>query len=269
MREPRAAVEAIELAPGQTCRWDGRFRVTLAAGGAAGTLQAARCRRPGGLRCRDPSAGAGGAGHRPARPAVVLARRAARAGRTDLAPVRCRSGPFGYDGRGTMRLHALNGACGSAVHAGECCFKARPAYLSSGMRRGMPPLAPPAGSGDEAHTVNNFSKNLALWVIIGLLLIALFNLFQSPTSRGPQTSLAFSDFLSEVQGGRVSDVVIQGDQISGRFSDGRVVQHLCPERSRAGLAPDQRPAYGSPPCPSTTACRRCSACWSPGSRCCC
>ena len=69
--------------------------------------------------------------------------------------------------------------------------------------------------------MNNFSKNLALWVIIGLLLIALFNLFQSPTSRGPQTSLAFSDFLSEVQGGRVSDVVIQGEQISGRFSDGR------------------------------------------------
>mgnify|MGYP002140544122 CR=1 FL=1 len=45
--------------------------------------------------------------------------------------------------------------------------------------------------------------------IIGLLLIALFNLFQGPSSRGPQTSLAFSDFLSEVQSGRVTDVVIQ------------------------------------------------------------
>jgi cell division protease FtsH len=76
--------------------------------------------------------------------------------------------------------------------------------------------------------VNNFSKNLALWVIIGLLLIALFNLFQSPTSRGPQTSLAFSDFLSEVQAGRVSDVTIQGEQISGHFSDGRSFSTFAP-----------------------------------------
>ena len=67
--------------------------------------------------------------------------------------------------------------------------------------------------------MNNFGKNLALWVIIGLLLIALFNLFQGPTTRGPQTSLAFSDFLSEVQSGRVTDVVIQGDSISGHFQD--------------------------------------------------
>ena len=67
-----------------------------------------------------------------------------------------------------------------------------------------------------------------MWVIIGLLLIALFNLFQSPTSRGPQTSLAFSDFLSEVQSGRVGDVVIQGDQISGHFSDGRAFSTYAP-----------------------------------------
>jgi len=69
--------------------------------------------------------------------------------------------------------------------------------------------------------VNNFSKNLALWVIIGLLLIALFNLFQGPSSHGPTSSLAFSDFLSEVQLGRVSDVTIQGNSISDHFSDGR------------------------------------------------
>jgi cell division protease FtsH len=76
--------------------------------------------------------------------------------------------------------------------------------------------------------VNNFSKNLALWVIIGLLLIALFNLFQSPSSRGPQTSLAFSDFLAEVESGRVSDVTIQGDSISGHFSDGRSFTTYAP-----------------------------------------
>ncbi|BCX19672.1 MAG: ATP-dependent zinc metalloprotease FtsH [Geminicoccaceae bacterium] len=76
--------------------------------------------------------------------------------------------------------------------------------------------------------MNNFSKNLALWVIIGLLLIALFNLFQSPSTRGPQTSLAFSDFLAEVQAGRVADVVIQGNSISGHFADGRLFTTYAP-----------------------------------------
>jgi cell division protease FtsH len=77
--------------------------------------------------------------------------------------------------------------------------------------------------------LNNFSKNLALWVIIGLLLIALFNLFQSPSSRGPQTSLAFSDFLGEVEAGRVSDVTIQGNTISGHFVDGRPFSTYAPD----------------------------------------
>ncbi|WGF87308.1 ATP-dependent zinc metalloprotease FtsH [Marinivivus vitaminiproducens] len=76
--------------------------------------------------------------------------------------------------------------------------------------------------------MNNFGKNLALWVIIGLLLIALFNLFQSPAQRGPQTSLAFSDFIGEVQQGRVSDVTIQGNNISGHFSDGRAFSTYAP-----------------------------------------
>ncbi|MFW5834071.1 MAG: ATP-dependent metallopeptidase FtsH/Yme1/Tma family protein, partial [Pseudomonadota bacterium] len=69
--------------------------------------------------------------------------------------------------------------------------------------------------------MNNFGKNLALWVIIGLLLIALFNLFQGPTSRAPQTSLAFSDFLNEVEEGRVTEVTIQGDTVTGQYNDGR------------------------------------------------
>ncbi|MFO1067708.1 MAG: ATP-dependent zinc metalloprotease FtsH [Geminicoccaceae bacterium] len=76
--------------------------------------------------------------------------------------------------------------------------------------------------------MNNFSKNLALWVIVGLLLIALFNLFQSPTSRGPQTNLAFSEFLTEVQAGRISDVTIQGDQITGHYADNRVFSTYAP-----------------------------------------
>ncbi|WP_222183752.1 ATP-dependent zinc metalloprotease FtsH [Geminicoccus harenae] len=76
--------------------------------------------------------------------------------------------------------------------------------------------------------MNNFSKNLALWVIIGLLLIALFNLFQSPSTRGTSSNLAFSDFLTEVEGGRVAEVTIQGEQITGRTSSGTSFQTYTP-----------------------------------------
>ena len=68
----------------------------------------------------------------------------------------------------------------------------------------------------------NFSRNVALWVVIGLLVFALFNLFQgSSTQRGPQTTLAFSDFLVSVDSGEVRDVVIKGNNVTGHYRDGR------------------------------------------------
>ncbi|MGB8275664.1 MAG: ATP-dependent zinc metalloprotease FtsH [Alphaproteobacteria bacterium] len=76
--------------------------------------------------------------------------------------------------------------------------------------------------------MNNFSKNLALWVIIGLLLVALFNLFQGSAAR-PQASLAFSDFLAQVENSQVSDVNISGNQISGHFTDGRAFSTYAPD----------------------------------------
>ncbi len=58
--------------------------------------------------------------------------------------------------------------------------------------------------------MSNFGRNLALWVIIALLLVVLFNLFQPGTTHNTATQVAYSDFINEVNGGRVRDVVIQG-----------------------------------------------------------
>src|SRR5207253_1835477 len=80
----------------------------------------------------------------------------------------------------------------------------------------------------EASTVNNFGKNLALWIVIGLLLVALFNLFQTSSSRGPQSTLAFSDFLNDVNRGQVADVTVQGNNISGHFTDSRAFTTYTP-----------------------------------------
>ncbi len=77
--------------------------------------------------------------------------------------------------------------------------------------------------------MSNFGRNLALWVVIALLLVVLFNLFQPSTSRAPATQVAYSEFIGEVNGGRVRDVTIQGRTVSGSLNDGRSFQTYTPE----------------------------------------
>ena len=77
--------------------------------------------------------------------------------------------------------------------------------------------------------MSNFGRNLALWVIIALLLVVLFNLFQPGASHPPSTQVAYSDFISEVNTGHVRDVVIQGRTVSGALTDGRSFQTYTPE----------------------------------------
>ena len=65
--------------------------------------------------------------------------------------------------------------------------------------------------------MNNFGRNIALWIIIALLLLTLFNIFQSPPPGGAE-ELDYSEFLERVEAGQVRDVVIQGDTITGHFT---------------------------------------------------
>ncbi|MFH5924506.1 ATP-dependent zinc metalloprotease FtsH [Roseomonas xinghualingensis] len=78
--------------------------------------------------------------------------------------------------------------------------------------------------------MNNFGRNLALWVIVALLLVALFNLFQpSGTTSNRGAQVAYSDFLNEVQQGHVRDATIQGRVVSGTLQDGRSFSTYTPE----------------------------------------
>jgi cell division protease FtsH len=65
-------------------------------------------------------------------------------------------------------------------------------------------------------------KNLIMWVIIVLLSVGLFNMFQDPKKiNSERNSLPFSNFLNEVDTGRVVEVTIQGNNISGVLADGK------------------------------------------------
>jgi cell division protease FtsH len=68
--------------------------------------------------------------------------------------------------------------------------------------------------------VNLFSRNLALWIIIVILMVGLFNLFQGSSSRNTQAEVPYSQFVAEIDRGDVSSVVIEGNKISGFYKNG-------------------------------------------------
>jgi cell division protease FtsH len=71
-------------------------------------------------------------------------------------------------------------------------------------------------------------RNFALWVIIVLLLLALFTLFQNPGQRTSSQDITFSQLLNEVDKNTVRDVVIQGPEIHGTFTSGSSFQTYAP-----------------------------------------
>src|SRR4051794_36169155 len=71
-------------------------------------------------------------------------------------------------------------------------------------------------------------RNFALWVIIFLLVLALVTLFQNPGHRSGGSDIAYSQLLNEADNGRISNVVISGQEISGTFTDGRTFTTYAP-----------------------------------------
>ncbi len=65
-------------------------------------------------------------------------------------------------------------------------------------------------------------------MIIGLLLIALFQLFQNPTSRSNTNEIAYSQFISQAEQGDVREVTIQEQEITGQYSNGGSFQTYAP-----------------------------------------
>ncbi len=72
-------------------------------------------------------------------------------------------------------------------------------------------------------------RNFALWVIIGLLLIALFQLFQGGDQRASASEIAFSQFMNQAEKGEVRQVTIQERQITGTYTTGGQFQTYSPE----------------------------------------
>jgi len=74
--------------------------------------------------------------------------------------------------------------------------------------------------------LNQMSKNLALWLVLGLIFLLLFNVFNKQHGREPE--IVFSEFVSAVEKGDVLEVTIQGHNIQGKYKTGERFRTFAP-----------------------------------------
>ena len=80
--------------------------------------------------------------------------------------------------------------------------------------------------------MTNF-RNFAVWIVIAMLLFALFSLFQGQVTRTNASEISYSDFMAKVKSGQVksatfSNSVGLNSEITAQLSDGKVVRTVGP-----------------------------------------
>jgi len=99
--------------------------------------------------------------------------------------------------------------------------------------------------------LNPLQKNIALWLVISLVFVMIYHLFNQP--KIAQTDIIYSDFLSFVDKTQVTEVTIQGDNISGRLTNGTAFKTYAPKDAgvvallkEKGVRISAKPADDSP-----------------------
>ncbi len=78
------------------------------------------------------------------------------------------------------------------------------------------------------NRLSPFYKNIALWLLITLVMIFLFNYFNTSEHARARATITYSQFLELVKGGKVSRVTLQGDEITGEQVDGKAFKSYSP-----------------------------------------
>jgi cell division protease FtsH len=98
---------------------------------------------------------------------------------------------------------------------------------------------------------NQFSRNVALWLVMGLLFLLLFNVFSRQQAKEPE--VIFSDFMAAVDKGEVAQVTMQGQNIRGRYTSGERFKTFAPQDPELvkllrekGVKIEARPEEGEP-----------------------
>lgn len=72
------------------------------------------------------------------------------------------------------------------------------------------------------------ARNIAFWVILLLLILALFNMFSGGTVATADRSVSYSEFMSRVDGGQVTAVTLDGERVLVTGSDGSRYATVAP-----------------------------------------
>lgn len=83
--------------------------------------------------------------------------------------------------------------------------------------------------------MNDMAKNLILWLIIAAVLVTVMNNFSSPSEAG---KLNYSEFVQQVQEGKVKQVTVDSYIISGKNVDGSSFETVRPDIEDRGLIKD-------------------------------
>jgi cell division protease FtsH len=74
--------------------------------------------------------------------------------------------------------------------------------------------------------LNNTFKNMAIWLVVGLVLMTVFNQF---SNRQPaKSTIEYSTFLDEVKQGHITKVVIEGRTLKATTTEGKSVTSYAP-----------------------------------------
>jgi cell division protease FtsH len=78
--------------------------------------------------------------------------------------------------------------------------------------------------------MNSNFRNLAIWMIVGLLLVALFNMFQNPAGSSRVEQITYTNMLAEIEKGNIRDVTIaEKNEVSGRYTSGQAFKTYIPD----------------------------------------
>ena len=77
--------------------------------------------------------------------------------------------------------------------------------------------------------MNNMARNLIIWTVIGVVLLALFNMLQNNNQSSSSSTVAYSDFVAQVESGDMREVTIEGSNLYGVTQNNIPVTSYMPE----------------------------------------
>ena len=72
-------------------------------------------------------------------------------------------------------------------------------------------------------------RNIMIWLVVFILLVALFNAFQDTVGSSRSNSVAYTDLITQIKSDNVRDIELKGREATGHYNDGREFYTYIPD----------------------------------------